>query len=330
MERLLKNMSIKILDKFEKEQTTMSGTYCNTMIELAKADDRVFALDADLIGSSGMRPFANEFPDRMIDCGIQEADMIGIAAGLSATGKIPFAHSFGVFATRRAFDQVFVSAAYARLNVKIIGSDPGVTAAYNGGTHMPFEDAGIMRSIPTMTVIEPTDSVMLKDIITQIKDLYGVYYIRLNRKNAVGIYEEGSTFDINKGVILKDGKDVTIIASGIMVSESLAAAKILESQGIFARVVNIFTWKPIDKDLIEKCSVETGAIVTAENHNVVNGLSSAVSDVIVSKTLVPLENVGIMDQFGEVGTEDYLIKRFNLLPENIVEAAKRAIARKLK
>lgn len=321
-------MCIKISEKNIKEDIMMREVYCKTLMELAEKDERIVALDADLMNSMGMMPFLKAYPERTFNCGVQEGDMIGIAAGLSATGKVPYAHSFGPFATRRCFDQVFISAAYARLNVRIIGSDPGVTAAYNGGTHMPFEDMGIMRNIPQMTVIEPTDAVMLQDIIKQLKDLYGVYYIRLMRKNAVKIYEEGSTFEIGKGIELRDGKDATIIASGILVAEALEAANILKEEGISVKVVNIFTIKPIDRRLIEKCAKETGAIVTAENHNIINGLGSAVAEVLCETIPVPLERIGCQDEFGEVGSEGYLKERFEMTAKDIVKKVKKVIERK--
>jgi transketolase len=311
-----------------KEEMMMRDVYAKTLIELASTDRRIVVLDADLMKSMGMIPFLEAYPDRTFDCGVQEANMIGVAAGLSATGKVPYAHSFGPFATRRCFDQVFISAAYARLNVRIVGSDPGVTAAYNGGTHMPFEDMGIMRNIPTMTVLEPADSVMLKDLIKQLTNLYGVFYIRLLRKNSIKIYEEGSTFAIGKAVPLKDGEDVTIISSGILVAESLKAAQMLGEEKISARVVNMFTWKPADREMIVKCARETGAIVTAENHNIINGLGSAVAEALVEEEPVPMERIGCQDEFGEVGPEAYLRERFAMTAQDIVKKVKKVIARK--
>jgi transketolase len=321
-------MSVIIAQNNIKEQVMMRDVYAKTLIELASADRRIVALDADLMKSMGMMPFMEAYPDRTFDCGVQEANMIGVAAGLSATGKVPYAHSFGPFVTRRCFDQVFISAAYAKLNVRIVGSDPGVTAAYNGGTHMPLEDMGIMRNIPTMTVLEPTDSVMLKDLIKQLANLYGVFYIRLLRKNPIKIYEEGSTFTIGKAVSIKDGEDATIISSGILVAEALKAALILEKEKISARVVNMFTWKPADREMIVKCARETGAIVTAENHNIINGLGSAVAETLVEEEPVPMERIGCLDEFGEVGPEDYLRERFKMTAKDIAIKVKKVIARK--
>ncbi len=321
-------MSAVIAKERKADELAMRDVYCKTLIDLAQKDKRITVLDADLMKSMGMMPFMKAFPDRTFDVGIQEANMVGVAAGLSATGKIPFAHSFAPFASRRCFDQVFLSCGYARLNVRIIGSDPGITAAFNGGTHMPFEDLGIMRNVPGITILEPVDAVMLKNLVEQTVDQYGVFYIRLLRKNAIKIYEEGSTFEIGKGVELKEGKDVTLFATGIMVSEALKAAQALESEGISVKVVNIFTLKPIDKDLIIKCAKETGAIVTVENHSIINGLGSAVSEVLSENLPVPLERIGVKDLFGEVGPQDYLAKRFELTAGDILAKVKKVLTRK--
>lgn len=305
----------------------MRSAYCESMIDLAKKDNRIVALDADLMGAMGMKPFAKEFPERTLDCGIQEANMIGVACGLSVWGKVPFAHTFGPFCTRRACDQIFMSGAYNKANVKVVGSDPGITAAYNGGTHMPFEDMGIMRGIPTMTVVEPTDIAMLKDLLPQIAETYGMFYMRLVRKGVRKVYEEGSTFEIGKAVRLTEGKDVAIIASGFCVAEALDAVEMLKAEGIQARLLDMFTWKPLDEEAV-LWAAETGAIVTAENHNVVNGLGSAVSCLLAGKKPTIVEMVGVQDEFGEVGPVSYLRERFGLTAEKIVEAVHRAIARK--
>ena len=236
--------------------------------------------------------------------------------------------SLGPFASRRVCDQIFISAAYANLNIRILGSDPGVTAAYDGGTHMPFEDMGVLRSIPGITLIEPCDPVAVADIVSQLADVYGVYYMRMARKSSIAVYETGSTFEIGKGNLLRNGTDVTIIASGIMVAEALKAATALEADGVSARVVDLFTWKPIDTELIVECAEKTGAIVTAENHNIFGGLGSAVSEAVTQNCPVPMEFVGVMDRFGQVGTEDFLRAEYGLTAENIAAAVKRAIERK--
>jgi transketolase len=321
---------IRIAQNNETEKLAMRDAYCATLLELVSKNDKIVVLDSDLMSSMGMAPFLAKYPEKTFNVGIQEANMIGVAAGLSATGLIPFAHTFGPFASRRCYDQIFLSVGYSKLNVRIVGSDPGITAAFNGGTHMPFEDLGILRNIPNITILEPVDTVMLKDMLIQTAEMYGLIYIRLLRKNAVKIYEEGSTFEIGKGVTLKEGTDVTIISTGIMVKEALDAAQILAEEGISARVINIFTLKPIDKELIIKSAVETGAIVTAENHSIINALGSAVAEVLSENIPVPLERVGVKDLFGEVGPVAYLRERFELTAEEIVLKAKKAIARKNK
>lgn len=321
-------MSVTVVKKIEVEPQEMRTVFAQTMLEMARMDPRVVYLDCDLMNSIGMVPFSKEFPERTINCGIQEANMMGVASGLSATGMIPFAHTFGVFASRRAADQVFLSAAYGKMNVRIIGSDPGVTAAGNGGTHQPFEDLGIMRGIPEITVLEPTDSIMLRDMLLQTKDRYGVFYIRLSRKKSEQIYEKGSTFEIGKAVEVRPGTDVTLISSGVCVADSLRAADALAQDGISARVLNIFTLKPIDKESILAAARETGAIVTVENHNIINGLGSAVAEVLVENCPVPMERLGAPDTFGEVGTIDYLKERFGMAVPDIAAAAHRVLARK--
>lgn len=317
-----------VMEMIGQEEQEMRAVFAKTMDELAEKDSRVIYMDCDLMNSIGMVPFSEKYPKQTVDCGIQEANMIGAAAGMSATGLIPFVHTFGTFASRRVMDQVFVSCAYAKLNVRIIGSDPGITASLNGGTHMPLEDIGMMRCIPEVTIIEPTDSVMLADIIRQTKKQFGVFYIRLLRKKADQIFKEGSTFEIGKAAKIKEGEDVTIFASGICTADAVKAAELLRQEGISAAVSNMFTIKPIDREAIVEAAEQTGAIVTAENHNIINGLGSAVAEVLAETSCVPLERVGVIDRFGEVGSVDYLKKTLHLTPEDIAQAAKKAILRK--
>ena len=321
-------MMHKTAKDLQPEPKEIRKVFCETLIELANENKDIILMDADLMGAMGTKPFMAAHPDQTINCGIMEANMIGVAAGLSATGKIPFTHTFGPFATRRACDQIFMSGVYAKNNIKIIGSDPGITAQINGGTHMPFEDMGIMRGLPEMTVIEPTDAAMTAWAVKTLAATYGVQYMRLVRKQCVKVYDEGTEFELGKAVRLRDGKDVTIIASGFCVAEAIKAADELEAQGISARVLDMFCWKPIDAEAICKAAAETGAIVTAENHNVINGLGSAVAEVLVKNQPVPMEMIGVQDQFGEVGPLDYLADRFQLTAPYIVEAAKKAVARK--
>ena len=313
---------------FEKEAREMRAVYCQTLQELARENDRICILDADLVGSSGVKPFFQEFPDRAVDCGIQENNMIGVAAGLSAAGMIPFAHSFGPFASRRCVDQIFISCAYAKANVRIVGSDPGVTAAYNGGTHMPFEDMGTLMSIPKITLVEPTDSVQLRWLLQTLEKEYGVYYIRLLRKNAVGVFEAGSQFQLGRFARLREGTDAAVVCSGIMVGEALKAAALLEQEGIRIAVLNAFTWKPMDDETLAEYARSCGCVVTAENHNILGGLGSAVANSLSRSCPVPVEMVGVEDEIGEVGTEDFLRRRFDLTAEHIVRAVRAAMARK--
>lgn len=321
-------MGYKVDAGLQTEKMAMRDVYADTMIDLAAHNERIVYLEADLMNSIGMVKFAKQFPQRAINCGIMEANMIGAAAGMSAVGMIPFTHTFGCFATRRALDQVFLSGAFARTNIRMLGSDPGVTAAFNGATHMPFEDVGSLRDIPGITIIEPTDSVMLEDIVRQTAALHGIFYIRLSRKNSVKIYEDGSTFEIGKAATLRQGKDVTLIASGVCVAECMAAAATLSGLGIEAEVLNMFTIKPVDREAIIAAAEKTGAIVTAENHSIYNGLGSAVAEVLVENIPVPMERIGVQDHFGEVGSVDYLMKKFGLSADAIAEKAKKAVARK--
>ncbi len=318
-------MRIKLLNKYVKDTRMMRDVFSSMLADQMDTDKNVCYLDSDLASCVGTTPLMKQYPDRALNVGIAEANMIGVAAGMSAAGMKPYVHSFAPFASRRVMDQVFMSVAYARLNVRIIGSDPGVTAAFNGGTHMPFEDMAVMCAIPTATVMEPADCAQLASIMRQVKDLYGLFYIRLLRKNPVAIYTDDSEFEIGKGVTIRDGKDVTVIASGIMTEQALKAAEILEKEGIDARIVNMFTWKPIDEALIETSARETGAIVTAENHNIFCGLGSAVNNVVTSTYPVPVVRMGIEDEFGEVGPEDYLRERYELTANKIAAKAKIAL-----
>ena len=318
----------KVVSEIKPEKVEMKTTFANVMDELAANDPAVAYFDCDVLNSTGMLGFCKKYPERGVDCGIQEANMISVAAGASAVGMKPFTQTFGPFAARRVIDQVYISAAYAKLNVRMFGCDAGVTASYNGGTHMPIEDMGLMRTIPEVTLIEPTDSVMLADLMRQTKDMYGVFYFRTTRKVTDQIFEEGSTFEIGKAVTLREGTDLTLITSGYCVSDTLAAAEALAAEGISARVLNIFTWKPIDEEAIIAAAKETGAIVTVENHNIVNGLGSAVAEVVAENYPIPMKRIGVPDRFGEVGSIDYLKGIFGMTKDDIVKAAKDILARK--
>jgi transketolase len=303
------------------DKDVYKNVFSKTLEEVANNDSKVIYLDADLMNSFGTLGFWKRNKKQAVNCGVAEANMIGVAAGLSAAGKKPYVHTFGPFATRRCYDQSFLSVAYTGNSVRIFGSDPGVTAAFNGGTHMPFEDMALMRAIPHSTVIEITDGAMLERIIHDIKDREGLTYVRTTRKSYPAVYSPDHDFQIGKGEVVKDGKDVTIIACGLMVSEALKAAGELEKQGVSVRVVDMFTVKPIDKELVVACGKETKAIVTAENHNIIGGLGDAVSDALVaSDCVVPMRKVGVKDEFGSVGPQDYLQEYYGLTAVEIVKA----------
>ncbi|HHX37687.1 MAG TPA: transketolase family protein [Clostridiaceae bacterium] len=320
----------KLVDQIQPEEKEMRATFAAVLEELADADKRVMYLDCDVSNSIGTAGFGKKYPKQFVNCGIQEANMISVASGISATGLIPFTHTFGCFASRRVIDQIYISAAYSQLNVKMFGSDPGVTAAYNGGTHMPIEDVGLLRTIPEVTIIEATDSVMLADLMRQVKDLYGVYYIRISRKIAERIFQEGSQFNIGKAASLVKGSDATIFATGIGVADALRAREVLKEEGYDVAVQNMFTIKPIDREAVIRAAEETGAIVTVENHNIINGLGSAVAEVVVEQCPVPMKRIGVPDRFGEVGSIDYLKGIFGMTESDIVTAVKDVITRKEK
>lgn len=320
---------IKVSNTHEKEAVALRTALCEELVELAAKDQRVILFDADLMGAIGTKPFKEAYPDRTFNCGIAEACMIGAACGASIAGMIPFTHTFGPFASRRVNDQVFMSGAYADANVKMIGSDAGITAAYNGGTHMPFDDAGIMRGIPNMTVVEFSDTTMLRDLLPKIKDMHGMVYMRMARKLSYQLYEAGSEFEIGKAACLRTGNDAAVFAMGYCVNEALKAADLLAAEGIEVSVYDMFTLKPLDRETVLKEALKVKAIVTAENHSIINGLGSAVAEVLAESGGAVLERVGIKDLFGEVGSVDYLADKFEISAEYIVDAVRKAIAKKL-
>ncbi|MCR4422834.1 MAG: transketolase family protein [Exilispira sp.] len=307
----------------EKE---MRQVYTETLIELAEKDPNIVVLEADLMKSTGTASFAKKFPERFFDVGVAEANMVGIASGLSAVGKIPFAATFACFATRRAHDQFFISANYAKLNVKLIGADPGVTAAFNGGTHMPFEDIALTRVIPDLIVFEPSDPVSLKKLL--IKSAYhkGCTYMRLHRKATNTIYNETEEFEFGKGKILTKGNDAVVFALGVVcVNEALKAAQILSNEGINITVVDMISVKPIDKELIISLAQNSKVTLTFENHQVINGLGSAVCEVLSENYPKKIIRLGVQDLFGEVGTLDYLKNRYGITAENLIKNIKNAL-----
>ena len=317
-----------LADTIKLDDVEMRAAYCDALIEEARKNDRIVAADADVQYSMGTKRFYDAFPTRGINCGIMEAHAVGMCAGMSAAGLIPFFHAFGTFATRRTFDQIFLSCAYQKLNVKIIGGDAGVTATANGGTHMPFEDMGIIREIPKVTIIEPADVTMYKTAVKAMADTYGVFYMRSCRRKVMRIYRDGASFTIGKANVLKDGSDVAIFACGIMVYEALEASRALGEKGISAAVIDMHTIKPIDEETLIAIAKKCGAVVTAENHNACGGLGSAAAETLIENCPVPMERIGVFESFGEVGTQDYLQKRFGLKASDIAEKAVKCIGRK--
>ncbi|WP_449632232.1 transketolase family protein [Rahnella aceris] len=308
--------------ELQKDAVEMRKVYASTVREKIVENTPIIALEADLMSSMAMDGVHKDHPDHVINCGIMEANVIGVAAGLSLTGRVPFVHTFTAFASRRCFDQLFMSLDYQKNNVKIIASDAGVSACHNGGTHMSFEDMGIVRGLASSVVMEVTDAVMFRNILLQLMDLKGFYWVRTIRKQATQVYKEGSAFTIGKANVLRDGTDVTLIANGIMVAEALRAAQMLEREGVSAAVIDMFTLKPIDKDVIIKYATKTGKIVTCENHSIHNGLGSAVAEVLVENQPVPMCRVGVKERYGQVGTQEFLQQEYGLTAEHILEAAK--------
>ena len=303
--------------------------YGEALVELGLENDNIVVLDADLSKSTKTYDFGKKYPDRFINVGIAEQNLMGMAAGLSTAGKIPFASTFAMFATGRAFEVIRNSIGYPKLNVKICATHSGITVGEDGASHQALEDISCMRTIPNMTVIVPADGVETKAAIHAIANMKGPVYVRLGRLAVPTVNDETSyQFEIGKGVTLKEGRDATIIATGLMVSEALEAAKELDANGISARVINIHTIKPIDKDIIIKAAKETGAIVTAEEHNIIGGLGSAVAEVISENCPVLLKRVGTMDTFGESGKPADLMKKYGLTKDNIVEAVTDIIKKK--
>ncbi|MGI6489023.1 MAG: transketolase family protein [Sphaerochaeta sp.] len=301
----------------------MRSVYVETLIALAERDERIMVCEADLMRAHGTTKFADRFPGRAVDVGVAEANLVGVSAGLSLGGKIPFAATFGCFASRRAFDQFFLSANYARLNVKLVGTDPGVTAAFNGGTHMPFEDVGLMRMVPGLTIFEPADPVSLRALMKQSASMWGCTYMRLPRKSVEPVYEEGEEFTLGKGKLLFDGDDVTIIAmGGLLVGEAIKAHGMLAEEGIDAAVIDMHTVKPLDEELVLHHARKSGAVVTAENHQIAGGLGAAVANCLSCACPTPMRMVGIRDEFGQVGTQAWLQQHYRLTADEIVAQVK--------
>lgn len=300
--------------------------YGKTLAKLASENKNVVVLDADLSKSTKTAEFKKVCPERFINMGIAEGNMMGVAAGLSTCDKIPFASTFAVFATGRAFEQIRNSICYPNLNVKVCATHAGITVGEDGGSHQSVEDISLMRSLPNMTVISPSDAVETEKVIEAVAKYDGPCYVRLGRAAVPVINDnEDYKFEIGKGVELKEGSDITIMATGIMVSTCMEACEELEKEGIKARLVNIHTIKPIDKCIIEKAAKETGCIVTVEEHSIIGGLGSAVCEVASETCPVPVVRVGIKDVFGQSGKPAELLEAYGLTKKGVVEKVKEAM-----
>ncbi|MFA5104427.1 MAG: transketolase family protein [Candidatus Margulisiibacteriota bacterium] len=305
--------------------------YGKALVDLGKDNKDVVVLDADLSCSTKTSTFRKVFPERFINCGVAEQDMICTAAGLAASGKIAFASTFAVFGSGRAWDQVRISVAYPRLNVKIVVTHGGITVGEDGATHQALEDIAIMRALPNMTIIVPADSVETYKTIKAVAAFHGPSYVRLGR-SAVPVISDSvdQDFIIGKSVLYREGIDVAIIACGIMVAKAIDASEELAKEGISARVINMHTIKPMDKTAVIKAAKETGAIVTAEEHSVIGGLGSAVSEIVCEEFPVPVIKIAVEDTFAESGKPDDLLEKYGLTAKDIVAAAKRALLLKNK
>ncbi|MCG8500006.1 MAG: transketolase family protein [Firmicutes bacterium] len=302
--------------------------YGKALAELGKQYDMV-VLDADLSKSTKTESFKKQFPERFINTGIAEANMMSTAAGLASCGKVVFASSFAMFAAGRAFEQVRNSIGYPGLNVKIGATHAGISVGEDGASHQCLEDIGLMRTIPNMAIISPADAVEAKAVVEAAIKHYGPVYLRFGRLAVPILFDEATyQFEWGKGVQLEEGKDVTVIANGLMVPEALKAKTMLEEEGISARVVNIHTIKPIDADIIIKAAKETGAIVTAEEHNIIGGLGSAVAEVLVENAPVPMKRVGVEDKFGKSGKPSELLEWYGLTARNIAAKVKEVLEMK--
>ncbi len=307
-----------------KKEATREA-YGRALAELAQTNPDFIVLDADLAAATKTGTFKKAFPDRFYNCGIAEQNMMSIAAGFAATGKTVFASSFAMFAAGRAFEQVRNSIGYPHLNVKIGATHAGISVGEDGATHQCCEDIALMRTIPGMTIINPADSVEARAAVFKAVEIDGPVYLRFGRLAVPVIFGEDYQFEVGKGNQLRDGSDVAIIATGLMVNEALQAHELLQAQGISARVINIASIKPIDREIIIKAAKETGVIVTAEEHSVIGGLGSAVCDVVCEEAPVPVLKIGVQDTFGMSGPANELLDRFGLRAANIAETALKAV-----
>ena len=304
--------------KEEKKATRQS--YGEALLELGKENENIVVLDADLAGATKTDIFAKEFPNRFFDMGIAESNMMATAAGFATCGKVPYASTFAVFAAGRAYDQIRNSICYPNLNVKICATHCGVTVGEDGATHQMLEDLALMRTLPNMTVLSVSDDIQTKWAVKEISKIQGPVYLRLARMGTPIIYDENTKFEIGKAVQIGDGTDATVFATGVTVAEALKAKEILEEKGINIRVVDMHTIKPIDEDIIVKSAQETEKLISIEDHNVIGGLGSAISEVLTEKCPTKLIRLGINDTFGKSGKAEELMKYFGITVHDIVNS----------
>lgn len=307
----------------EVKKIATRESYGNALVELAKEHDDLVVLDADLAAATKTGIFKKEFPDRHIDCGIAEANMMGIAAGLSTCGKVPFASTFAMFAAGRAYEQIRNTIGYPHLNVKIGATHAGISVGEDGATHQCNEDIALMRTIPGMTIINPCDDIEAKAAVKVAYEMEGPVYLRFGRLAAPVINKEDYKFELGKGVLLREGKDLTIVATGLMVSAALEAAEKLSVDGVDAEVINIHTIKPLDEEIIVESAKKTGKVVTVEEHSVIGGLGSAVCDALSAKLPTPVTKLGVNDIYGHSGPAVELLKEFGLDGEGIYNSIKK-------
>ena len=303
----------------KEQKIATRESYGKTLVELGKENEKIVVLDADLAGATKTNLFAKEYPDRFFDMGIAEANMLATAAGLATCGKIPYASTFAVFAAGRGYDQIRNSICYPQLNVKICATHAGITVGEDGATHQMLEDISMMRTLPNMTVISPSDDTQTKWVIREISQINGPVYVRLARLATPIIYEENQKFEIGKAIQMGEGTDGTVFATGVTVAEAIKAQEQLKTQGIDIRVVDVHTIKPMDKDKIIQCAKETKKLVSVEDHSVIGGLGSAISEVLTEEYPTKLERMGMQDTFGKSGKAEELMEYFGLTAKAIVE-----------
>lgn len=297
----------------------MKEVVMTAIMDLAEEHPEVLMLESDMMSCLGSKCFFDKYPDRSFNCGIAEANMIGVAAGLSSMGFVPYADSFGVFASRRDFDQFFLSVGYAKQRVHLIGTDPGITATLNGGTHMPFEDIALMRQIPDLVIIEPSDAQSCYELIRQAYDSKKSSYLRVGRNGVTHRYSTDATIELGKGIVLKEGSDITIIATGeLLVNEAIKASKELIKDGVSAEIIDIHTIKPLDTDLILKSAKKTGKVLVCENGRLAGGIGEAISRYLSKEFPVVMDFLGVDEKWGEVGDLEYLKGVYGMTCSNII------------